>query len=82
MVGVGSSTNNNEVTSHCNGDLIGAADIIGNETVCLTAADGRTQLKITLSELRKYMHTFEIGSQKFLFKSNEFAQLEGDTPQY
>ena len=80
MVGVGSYTNNTEVTSNCNGNLISAGDIVGTETVCLTSQDGLTQFKISLVELRKWMHTFEINGKKFLFETNETGQLEGDTP--
>jgi hypothetical protein len=80
MVGVDSSIGKSNNASGCNGNLISAGDLVGTETVCLTSQDGLTQYKISLTELRKWMHTFEYGSKKFLFETNEHGQLEGDEP--
>jgi hypothetical protein len=59
----------------CGGSVILAKDIIGTENICLENADG-TKSKITLEELRRYMHTFvSPNTTKHYFEANDNEQL-------
>lgn len=71
---------NTEVS--CSGNLITAAQVKGSETVCLNNEDG-TKTKITLLELRKYMHIFKApDGEQHEFKVTNEGQLIGRPPQY
>jgi hypothetical protein len=68
----------------CDGSVIIASDIVGEETMKIEKADGSC-VRITLTELRKYMHTFVAPNNTLhLFEVNSDSQLFGDIapPQY
>lgn len=65
----------------CSGNLITAGDVKGTETICLENEDG-TKSKISLSELRKYMHTWKTptGTDYYFKEVSEAGQMMGSTP--
>jgi hypothetical protein len=65
----------------CTGNLKLAGDIVGTETICMENADG-SKSKITLTELRKWMHTWKTltGADYYFDTVTEAGQMVGSTP--